>query len=111
MNTINTAPVAILSPPEAPDDVGDAPPVLRVLPVLESLPDDVREDAWAAAAEAIAAASDTGAGPSLPATLSGCPEVIAYTEAGAPVWLMPLGDIVHDVPIPWLDADGNEVFE
>jgi hypothetical protein len=44
------------------------------------------------------------------ATASGQPEVIGHTHAGAPIWLMPLGDIVLDVPIPWLDAAGNEVF-
>jgi hypothetical protein len=45
------------------------------------------------------------------ATVSGRPEVIAYSETGAPIWLLPNGDVVDDLPLPWLDANGNEVFE
>jgi len=38
------------------------------------------------------------------------PEVIGHTHAGAPIWLMPQGEIVLVIPIPWRDAAGNEVF-
>jgi hypothetical protein len=44
------------------------------------------------------------------AIASGQPEVIGHTHAGAPIWLMRQGDIVLDIPIPWRDAAGNEVF-
>lgn len=39
------------------------------------------------------------------------PVVIGHHATGAPIWLTPFGAVLHDLPIPFLDADGNEVFE
>lgn len=51
------------------------------------------------------------ANPGLPQLPIDRPVVIFYTETGAPVWLMPSGEVLDDIPLPYLDRDGNEVFE